>query len=83
MKKDTKRKMKAVLYLIGGFMLTLILSEVIFLLGFYPLFDDGQKGLRHVLFVLWMYGWMYAFYRLSRSKTSWWKILDEKKGGDE
>ena len=49
MKKDTKRKLKAVLYLIGGFMLTLILSEVIFLLGFYPLFDEGQKGLRTTL----------------------------------
>ena len=89
MKQDTKHKLKASLCLIGTFLLAMCVSEVVFLLGIcHPLLGGELKGVAFWLFLAWLYGSLYVWYRWSKRKTTWWQALEGKsaaaqKGGVE
>lgn len=90
MKKSILRKLKAVLCVLAGTLLTMAVEEAVFLLGVYkPFLEGASQGRVFIIFghILWLYAWMYAFYRLTARHTTWWldmdgKVSEAKEGGE-
>jgi len=91
MKPNTKKKLKAWLCLLGTMFLTLMVSEIIFMLAiWYPFLKHGGglKGIGVVLLMGCLYGSMYLWNRTVKRRTRWLDIIDgklpeAKKGGTE
>ncbi len=76
MKKTTIRRLRAVLCIVAGFVLTMCVAEVLFLLALYKPFLKEMSLWVIYLHIAWLWGGMYIFYRITKRRTSWWRDLD-------
>ena len=93
MRPDTKKKLKAWLCVLGTMCLTLMVSEIVFLLAIWqPFLKDGGglKGIGTVILTGWLYGCMYGWWRTVKRRTSWLddittdaRLPKREKGGTE
>ena len=91
MKRTTKTKLKAWIFILGSMFLTLMIAEIIFLLLIWHPFlkgGGGLKGVGIVILMAWLYGSMYLWNRAVKRRTRWLEIIDGKqlegkKGGTE
>ncbi len=91
MKRTTKTKLKAWIFILGSMFLTLMMATITFLLLiWHPFLKDGGglKGVGVVILMAWLYGSMHLCNKIIKRRTRWLEIIDgkqleEKKGGTE
>ena len=75
--KSNYSKVMAAFYIFLGFIAALIVLEVVCFLTFYPLLEDSRV-LRMAATAVWLYIGAYAYYKLTRRYTKWWRKLESK-----
>lgn len=76
MKKNIIQKIKAVLFLMAGFLVMLIVIEFIYFMITKRF--DPNRTLMLFGHILVLYASFYGYYKLTKRYTNWWYTLDEE-----
>lgn len=75
-KCNASKKIQALLFLIGGFLIIAFIAEMIYFISFYSHLTN--RAMKLFLNIGWLYLWGFSYYKLTIRYTHWWNALEGK-----